>query len=62
MITKINYHPLPTAQYPDDDDLEFMEIRNNSDVTVNLSGVYFRGTGLVYQFPANSTLAPTWQL
>ena len=54
VITKIMYHPLPTAQYPDDDDLEFLEIRNNSNTTVNLSGVYFLGTGLVYQFPANS--------
>lgn len=58
VITKIMYHPLPTAQYPDDDDLEFLEIRNNSNITVNLSGVYFLGTGLVYQFPANSTLGP----
>jgi hypothetical protein len=58
VITKIMYHPLPTAQYPDDDDLEFLEIRNNSNTTVNLSGVYFLGTGLVYQFPANATLGP----
>jgi hypothetical protein len=56
VITKIMYHPKPTAQYADDDDLEFMEIRNNSSETVNLSGIYFLGTGLVYQFPANSTL------
>jgi hypothetical protein len=56
VITRIMYHPQPTTQYPDDDDLEFMEIENNSSVTVNLSGVYFLGTGLVYQFPANSTL------
>ena len=25
---------------------------------INLSGIYFPGTGLVYQFPYNSTLAP----
>jgi hypothetical protein len=25
--------------------------------TVNLTGIYFRGTGFVYQFPANQTLA-----
>ncbi len=58
VITKIMYHPLPTVQYPDDDDLEFLEIRNNSNTTVNLSGIYFLGTGLVYQFPANATLVP----
>lgn len=56
VITKIMYHPKPTAQYPDDDDLEFIEIRNAGTTTANLSGIYFAGTGLVYQFPANSTL------
>jgi len=56
VITKINYHPSPTASYPDDDDLEFIEIRNNGDVTVNLTGIYFRGTGLTYCFPAGATL------
>jgi len=38
--------------------MEFLEIRNTGTTTVNLSGVYFTGTGLVYQFPANSTLGP----
>jgi hypothetical protein len=56
VITKIMYHPKPTALYPDDDDLEFIEIRNAGTATVNLSGICFAGTGLVYQFPANSTL------
>jgi hypothetical protein len=56
VITKINYHPSPTAAYPDDDDLEFIEIRNNSDVAVNLAGIYFRGTGLTYVFPSGATL------
>jgi hypothetical protein len=58
VITKIMYHPLPTAQYPDDDDLEFLEIRNNGNTTVNMSGFYFPGTGFIYQFPANSTIGP----
>jgi hypothetical protein len=56
VVTKIMYHPKPTAQYPDDDDLEFIEIRNAGTAPVNLSGINFLGTGLVYQFPANSTL------
>jgi len=56
VITKIMYHPKPTAQYPDDDDLEFIEIRNTGTTTVNLSGICFAGTGFVYQFPAGSTL------
>lgn len=57
-ITKIMYHPQTSAQFPDGDDLEFIEIRNTGTATVNLSGIYFMGTGFVYQFPANSTLAP----
>lgn len=39
------------------DDFEFIEIKNNETTTVNLTGLYFRGGGLVYQFPANSTIA-----
>ena len=57
-ITKIMYHPLATIQFPDDDQLEFIEIRNTGNTSVSLSGIYFAGTGLVYQFPANSTLGP----
>ena len=57
-ITKIMYHPQTTTQFPDDDELEFIEIRNTGSTTVNLSGLYFAGTGFVYQFPANSTLGP----
>jgi len=58
VITRIMYHPLVTAAFPDGDDLEFIEIRNNGTQAVNLTGIYFRGTGLVYQFPANATLGP----
>lgn len=57
-ITKIMYHPQTSTQFPDGDDLEFLEIRNTGPSTVNLSGIYFMGTGLVYQFPANTTLEP----
>lgn len=57
-ITRINYHPQTTTSFPDSDALEFLEIRNTGTTTVNLSGIYFMGTGLVYQFPANATLAP----
>jgi len=58
VITRIMYHPPVTPDFPNGDDLEFIEIRNNSTQTVSLTGVYFRGTGLVYQFPANSSLGP----
>lgn len=57
-ITKIMYHPQTSAQFPDADDLEFLEIRNTGTAIVNLSGIYFMGTGFVYQFPANTTLGP----
>ncbi len=55
-ITKINYHPQSSTQFPDADELEFIEIRNTGSTSANLSGIYFQGTGFVYQFPANATL------
>ncbi len=58
VITKIMYHPATTAQYTNDDDLEFLEIRNNSNATIDLTGVYFTGTGFIYQFPVDATLGP----
>ena len=57
-ITKINYHPQTSSEFPDSDALEFIEIRNTGTSQVNLSGVYFQGTGLVYSFPAGATLGP----
>jgi hypothetical protein len=56
VITKIMYHPEASIYSTDDDDLEFLEITNNSDKTADLTGVYFGGTGFVYQFPVNSSL------
>jgi len=58
VITKIMYHPATSAEFPDDDDLEFIEILNNGYQAVNLTGIYFSGTGLVYQFPVGSSLGP----
>jgi hypothetical protein len=58
VITKIMYHPATSAEFPDDDNLEFIEITNNGDQAVNLTGIYFSGTGIVFQFPVNSTLGP----
>lgn len=56
VITSINYHPM-TADGKDEKDLEFIEITNTGSSTVDLTGVYFGGTGLVYQFPPNIALA-----
>lgn len=56
VITKIMYHPENSTEFPDGDDLEFIEITNNGDQAVDLTGVYFSGTGIVFQFPANTIL------
>lgn len=56
VISKINYHPASTIAYPTDS-LEFIEITNNSNTYINLTGVYFKNLGLTYQFPVNSTIA-----
>jgi hypothetical protein len=58
VITKINYHPKVSNEFPASNDLEFIDITNTGTVTVDLTGIYFAGTGLVYQFPSNSTLLP----
>jgi hypothetical protein len=58
VISRIMYNPRASVAYPDNEDLEFIEISNNGDQAVDLTGIYFRGTGFVYQFPAGSTLAP----
>ena len=55
VITRINYHPM-TEDGKDEKDLEFIEITNTGSTTIDLTGVYFGGTGLVYQFPPNITL------
>jgi hypothetical protein len=52
------YHPATSIDFPDEDDLEFMEILNNGDLPVDLTGIYFGGTGLVYRFPVDAVLGP----
>lgn len=58
VITKINYHPESSFEFPDSEDLEFLEIRNNGNQTVDLTGICFSGTGLVFQFPPGSVVGP----
>ncbi|HSM49074.1 MAG TPA: lamin tail domain-containing protein, partial [Draconibacterium sp.] len=55
VISKINYHP-KAEDFSDDDDLEFLEITNKGNQTVNLTGYYFSELGISYQFPANSII------
>lgn len=58
VITKIMYHPDTSDEFKDSGNQEFIEIVNNGDETINLTGIYFLGTGFVYQFPVGSTLDP----
>ena len=58
VITKIMYHPDSTLKFPDSDKQEFIEIRNTGSTTVYSTGVYFSGTGFVYQFPVYSEILP----
>ena len=56
VISKIHYHPEDWWAV-DGDRLEFIEITNNGDVPVDLTGVYFRELGVSYCFPVGATLA-----
>lgn len=56
VISKINYNPVAIGLNVSDN-LEYIEITNNSNVTVNLTGFYLRELGISYQFQANSTIA-----
>ncbi len=56
VISKINYNPMVNAAL-DSDDFEFIEIKNNSSSTVNLTGVYFGGLGFTYQFENDATVS-----
>ncbi|MFT6135661.1 MAG: hypothetical protein ACJAZM_002160 [Cyclobacteriaceae bacterium] len=60
-ITAINYHPLANDIF-DDSDFEFVRISNTGSVDIDLTGIYFGGTGFVYQFPNNVLLAESQEL
>ncbi len=55
VISKIHYHPEDWWAI-DGDHLEFIEITNNGDATVDLTGVYLRELGVTYSFPAGSSI------
>ena len=56
VINKINYHPLESNNFPESNDIEFIEIVNTGTTSVNLTGYYFKELGLTYIFPSNSTI------
>ena len=56
VISKIHYHPEDWWSI-DGDRLEFIEISNNGDEDVDLTGIYFRELGVTYSFPVGATIA-----
>ena len=58
VITKIMYAPDTSLAFPDSKDLEFIEIKNTGGDPMNLTGVYFSGTGFVYCFPPGMIIQP----
>ncbi|HKK42320.1 MAG TPA: CotH kinase family protein [Bacteroidales bacterium] len=56
VIDKIMYFPDSTLTYPSSKDQEFIEITNAGEHAADLTGLYFSGTGFVYQFPAGTFL------
>ncbi|MBQ8958532.1 MAG: CotH kinase family protein [Bacteroidales bacterium] len=55
VISKIHYHPMDWWGI-DGDRLEFVEITNNGDETVDLTGVYFRELSVTYGFPNGASI------
>ncbi len=56
LLTEVMYNPLPWGNTPGDE-LEFIELVNQSNRTVSLGGLRVTG-GIEYAFPANSIIGP----
>jgi len=57
VISRIHYNPSESAEFPESDDQEFLQITNAGTTDVNLTGIYLSELGISYQFPPNATLA-----
>lgn len=57
VISKIHYHPADVDSILNGNKLEFIQIDNNSDADVDLTGIYLRELGITYRFPNGSHLA-----
>ena len=57
VISKIHYNPVSTLSNTSNT-LEFIELTNNSNTTVDVSGYYFKELGISYIFPNNSSISP----
>tara|TARA_B110000003_G_scaffold172618_1_gene172161 strand:- start:227 stop:2308 length:2082 start_codon:yes stop_codon:yes gene_type:complete len=55
VISKIHYKPIEEGGYSSKE-LEFIEITNNSNETINLTGYYIRELGISYQFLSDATV------
>lgn len=56
VISRIHYHPADLDSI-NGNRLEFIQINNNSDEDVDLTGLYLRELGVTYTFPADAHLA-----
>ena len=56
VISKIHYHPADIDSTINGNKLEFIQIDNNGDDDVDLTGIYLRELGITYSFPNGSTL------
>lgn len=57
VISKIHYHPKSDQGFAKDD-LEFIEITNNSNETVDLTGIYIQIPGISFGFTPYSSASP----
>jgi hypothetical protein len=55
-ITEMMYHPATQAVVGDEDNYEFLELKNTGATPLNLSGFYFEG--ISYSFPPGTILGP----
>jgi hypothetical protein len=61
VISQIHYHPLATGVFTSDQ-LEFIQITNNSNAIVNVSGIYLKELGVTYSFPYNYGITPNQKI
>ncbi|MCI0747635.1 MAG: lamin tail domain-containing protein [Verrucomicrobia subdivision 3 bacterium] len=55
-ITELMYHPATQAVAGDEDNYEFVELKNTGGISLDLSGFYFEGIN--YSFPPGTIVAP----
>ena len=61
VISRIHYHPADDGDI-NGNQLEFIQIDNNGDADVDLTGYYLRELGITYRFPDGSHLAAREEL